>query len=263
MKRLLAIPLVLGLNGEAEAKDTGMTAPYVAEHCQIDASPKVLGKLTFQFASDLGAALEVSADENEDFERKTALAYLAEVKKIPYSKIQTDFAKLQRTTNLEDAGSIAEANKQLSTLKEELAKADKLLDEHAVPNGGGTYDIAYFTPDYHEVIEADVSATFEKYKGKGIDCGSDVQAFVLEHSRFPGEGEVISTLIKDASAEELPPILPEVASFDEEKDNGDLKTAKANFMRESAEFQHAFLVSEAKSARARALIETKYLNSNK
>lgn len=257
---MLALALA---TGKAEAKDLGMTPPFVAEHCDVAITPKQLNKLAADVALKVQDALVATTEENVAAEKENAMVYLEEIKAIPYSKMKSAFAKLQATTNLEDPASIAEANKQLKLLEEELLKADELLNKHIILNSGGGYDLAYLTPNPDDTVKSDLKEAFDEAREKGIDCDESVESFVLINKKFPGAGELMEELKDDAGATNNSSILPEVAAFDSEEEDGDLKTKKAKYMSQSEEFKKHLLKSEAKSLTGASLIKSKYSNSNK
>ena len=262
MKRLLgALTLAVGLN-QAEAADTGMTAPLVAEHCEVTINAKQLTKIMPETSAKISAVLDVTSDEITEEEKESALEYLAKVKELPYSKMNTDFARLQRETVLEDPSSISSGMKTLKSLQAQLIKADEFLDSHTQMNAGGTVDVVGFIPQTAVLMDEHMTKAFEELRTKGINCNDDVKTFTLKNARFPGEGELIASLVSDANADTPTVILPEVEDFEEDKDETALRSTKATFVKELGQFQRALLVSETKAERIKMLIASKYLNTN-
>ena len=179
MKRLLAtLPLFVGL--EAEAADLGMTAPLVAEHCEVTINAKQLTKIMPETSAKVSAVLDVTSDEIKEEEKVSALEYLAKVKELPYSKMKADFAKLQRETVLEDPASISSGMKTLHTLQDQLAKADEFLNSHTQMNGGGTVDVVGFIPQTAVLMDEHMTEAFEELRTRGINCNDDVKTFTLK-----------------------------------------------------------------------------------
>ncbi len=261
MRKILAPLLSIGFAGPAMAKDAGMTAPLLAEHCKVEISAGQLSEESAKFSAGVNSALDVSQDEIKADEKKIALEYLKKVQSLSYAKMKANFAKLQKNTNLENGDSINFASKELETLAAELEKADALLNEHSVLNVVGAYDLADFTPTANEVKRKELNKLFEDERKKGIDCGPDVEAYLLQNGKFPGVGLLAKRLLENIDGPELPQILTEAEAFGRDTETNDLETEKAKFVSDSEKLRRKLLVSEMRAIRIEQLIRTDYPNN--